>query len=111
MVCLMYRLIQKKKAEENGRRDRTIVICPPTLMDQWYDELTWHIAGLKVLDLQSIKVNYVPIDKIVKADVILTTSTAFWELCGKENRKWDDYAGEYYHQYITPLTKSEFLLV
>ena len=103
--------MQKKKADENGTKDRTIIITPMALIDQWLYELDTHIVER---DYLNILVYYTDNDPdydspdFERADVILTTMNVFWSMCGKEGKEWDDYVKDYYHQYDTRLQSGFF---
>lgn len=96
---------QKKRKKKRGTKDRTIIITPLTLIDQWKKEIN-RIAPnqLKIVDFYKNK----KFDKkdFESCDIVLSTIDTFAKRVLKTGKHWDDYEGEYYYSYNTRYHKS-----
>ena len=96
----MLRLIQKEKKKRMGRnaKDRTIIVTPLSLIDQWISELS-KIADpkcFKIVNWYGQKRKKITMRDLEQCDVVLSTHDTFKNIHGTINKEWDDFMGESY---------------
>ena len=87
-----------KKNKRNKKKDRTIIVVPLSLIDQWIGELN------KICDSKSFKIiNYYGSGRsrlkqldFEKADIVLSTTQTFSNIIGKMTKEWDDFESKFW---------------
>lgn len=98
MIALMLMQRAKKRETNNKAMDRTVIITPLSLIDQWISELN-KIAkkgSFKFINYYGSQRNNLKKCDFERADVVLSTVATASKIAGKISHEYDDFEGEWW---------------
>jgi len=93
-------LLAQRARLPSGQRERTLIITPLSLIDQWHSELD-KIAKpgvFKVLSYYGAAMKKMKRADLEAADVVLSTTATFGNIVGKLTKEWDDFADAWWYK-------------